>query len=77
MAFDAIAELRGRAPERDEMIAIGDGIRTDIAGAAAVGIRSVFIASAVHVKAPLTPALLDELFPAGGATPIAALAALA
>ena len=40
------------------------------------GVRSVFIASGVHVTSDLDAAALDNLFPPGGARPIAAMARL-
>jgi HAD superfamily hydrolase (TIGR01459 family) len=55
--------------ERPEaMLAIGDSLRTDIAGAQAVGIAGLFVAGGIHA---------EELGMAGGAPPdAAALAAL-
>ncbi|MGQ0456214.1 MAG: TIGR01459 family HAD-type hydrolase [Hyphomicrobium sp.] len=41
---------RGAPTDVSRVLAIGDGVRTDIAGAAAFGIRSVFVASAVDVR---------------------------
>ncbi|MCK5550949.1 MAG: HAD hydrolase-like protein, partial [Hyphomicrobiaceae bacterium] len=58
------------------LLAIGDGVHTDIAGAAAAGVRSVFIASGVHVTSDLDAAALDNLFPPGGVRPIAAMVRL-
>lgn len=40
--------LRGEPVGRDRLIAIGDSIRTDIAGAHAAGIQSLFVASGIH-----------------------------
>lgn len=77
LAFDTIARLRGAPVPRERTLAIGDGLRTDIAGAHAIGIRSLFIASAVHVKEPLSASVLARLFDAGPARPVAAMQALA
>ncbi len=54
----------GRDVAKDRLLAIGDGLKTDMAGAAAAGLRSVFIASGLHVegKQALTPDLVGELF---------------
>jgi ribonucleotide monophosphatase NagD (HAD superfamily) len=41
--------LRGGAIPKERVLAIGDGVATDIAGAGNFGIRSVFIASGVYV----------------------------
>ena len=59
--------------------AIGDGIKTDIAGAAAAGLRAIFIASALHVAGgeALDEATLARLFASHPAPPIAALTGLA
>jgi HAD superfamily hydrolase (TIGR01459 family) len=76
MAFDLVEALKGKAVARDRILAIGDGIRTDIKGAAAAGIDSVFVASGVHVASGLTGATLNQLFPEPGLRPIAAMPAL-
>lgn len=78
MAFDVIARLKGSAVPKDRMLAVGDGIRTDIKGAAAAGVRSVFIASGVHVapRGRLDARFLDELFVEPGVRPVAAMAGL-
>ncbi|MEI9900370.1 MAG: hypothetical protein WDN31_09875 [Hyphomicrobium sp.] len=39
--------------------------------------RSVFVASGVHVKGGLDEATVEALFPSGGPRPIAAMAKLA
>lgn len=80
LAFAAIARMRGVDVPRRDVLAIGDGIRTDIAGAAAAGVRSVFVASGVHIEGgrQLDNCLLAELFPnPGGGRPVAAMRALA
>ena len=59
------------------MLAIGDGVHTDIAGAAAANVRSVFVASGVHVARPLSGEALEDLFPPPGPRPIAAMTRLA
>jgi HAD superfamily hydrolase (TIGR01459 family) len=54
----------GRDVPKDRLLAIGDGLKTDMAGAAAAGLRSVFIASSLHVEGgqALTQELVGELF---------------
>jgi len=54
----------GRDVAKDRLLAIGDGLKTDMEGAAAAGLRSVFIASGLHVegKQALTPDLVGQLF---------------
>jgi HAD superfamily hydrolase (TIGR01459 family) len=76
LVFATLERLRRGSSDRGRMLAIGDGIRTDLAGAAAVGVRSVFIASGVHMTGALDAAALEELFPPGAARPIAAMTRL-
>ncbi|MFA5949077.1 MAG: TIGR01459 family HAD-type hydrolase [Hyphomicrobium sp.] len=75
-AIAKLAELKGRHIERASILAIGDGIRTDISGAAAAGIDSVFIASGVHVAGGLESDGLARLFPNPAVRPIAAMSGL-
>jgi HAD superfamily hydrolase (TIGR01459 family) len=79
MALARLAELRGALVDRGQVLAIGDGIRTDILGAARAGIAAVYIASGVHMPAGavLDAATLGTLFPDAGLQPIAAMHALA
>ncbi len=78
-ARELIAEARGAAIDSARILAIGDGIKTDIAGAAASGLRAIFIASALHIEGggTLDEATLSRLFAGHPAPPIAALAGLA
>jgi HAD superfamily hydrolase (TIGR01459 family) len=81
LAFEMVAAKRGTALPRHRIVAIGDGIRTDIAGAAAQDIDSVFVASGVHLdgnaRSQLDSSTLARLFGTNGARPIAALPQLA
>jgi HAD superfamily hydrolase (TIGR01459 family) len=78
MAFATVAKIRGRGIAKTHVLAIGDGIRTDIAGAAAAGIDSVFIVSGMHAaKSAIDGAALLELFPDPAIRPIAVMPALA
>ncbi len=77
MAFALVEKLKSKSISRERVLAIGDGLRTDIKGAATAGIDSVFIASGVHVSSGLTDTTLSELFPDPGVRPIAAMATLA
>lgn len=80
LAFAMARDKRGEHTPRHRIIAIGDGIRTDIAGAAAQQIDSVFVASAVHVasarETELTSATIADLFAGNHARPVAALSRL-
>ena len=48
LAFETVGKLAGRAVPRKEILAIGDGVMTDIAGATGLGLGSVFVASGLH-----------------------------
>lgn len=48
-AYAAIRTARGTLPPKDRILAIGDGLRTDVEGAGREGLRCLFIASALHV----------------------------
>ena len=79
LAEETIARLAGRKVARSEILAIGDGIRTDMAGAAEFGLDAVFVASGLHVGPGgegLDDLLLAELFE-GRKAPRAAMPALA
>jgi HAD superfamily hydrolase (TIGR01459 family) len=80
LAFETIERLAGKPVPRNKILAIGDGVRTDIAGAAAAGISSVFVASALHRGAEESEKLeersLEPVF-RGANPPIAAIQALA
>jgi HAD superfamily hydrolase (TIGR01459 family) len=79
LSEETIAGIAGRKVARSEILAIGDGIRTDMAGAADYGLDAVFVASGLHV-APggegLDDLRLVELFE-GRKPPRAAMPALA
>ena len=72
-----IARVRGGAVAKERVLAIGDGVDTDLKGAHGAGLRSVFIASGVHMPGGLNAGALGELFANRPFAPIAALAALA
>jgi HAD superfamily hydrolase (TIGR01459 family) len=48
LAFETIARLRGVSVPQSRILALGDALRTDIAGAAAAGLDAVFIAQGIH-----------------------------
>lgn len=76
LAFATLETLRPGAAELARLIAIGDGVNTDIAGAASAGLRSVYVASGLHAKEGLGGGALDKLFPPGAPRPIAAMTGL-
>jgi HAD superfamily hydrolase (TIGR01459 family) len=76
-ALAAAATARGGAAvPLERVLAIGDSVRTDLKGAAAFGIDSVFVTSGIHAEeyggrhTPDSEAL-DGIFAAGGVMPIA------
>lgn len=77
LTFATLEKLKPGSSDRAALLAIGDGIGTDIAGAANAGVRAVFIASGVHVEGTLDEAAIIRLFPAGAGRPVAAMAKLA
>jgi HAD superfamily hydrolase (TIGR01459 family) len=77
LAFEQLAAVRGGPVPHDRILAIGDGLRTDIKGAGNVGLAAAFIASGVHVSGPLDEPTLAALFAGSDTHPIAALPALA
>ncbi len=77
MAFAMIAKLKETPVARERILCIGDGLNTDIKGAAAAGLDSVFIASGVHAPDGLTAASLAGLFASREERPLAAMPALA
>jgi HAD superfamily hydrolase (TIGR01459 family) len=76
-ALATIDRLAGKPIDKARVLAIGDGLETDMRGADAAGLDAVFIASAVHVAGGLDEATLDKLFGARSFAPIAALPQLA
>jgi len=85
LALETIGALAGRVVPRSEVLAIGDGVNTDIAGAASLGIGSVFVASGLHVPSnsggeagaeTLDGRHLAELFANAKGRPLGAMRAL-
>jgi len=70
--------FEGIAPER--ILAVGDSVRTDVAGAQAMGLQAVFITSGIHKDrvmdretGEVDGAELSALYRAEGGTPLAVL----
>ena len=72
-AFATLAELSGRSMARDRVLAIGDGVHTDIAGGINTGLRTIYIASPIHAEGALTADALDHLFIDASTRPTAAM----
>jgi len=75
-ALAEVARLTGRPAEPSRVLCIGDGIETDLAGAHAAGLRSVFVASPIFAPDGLSAATLDGLFANRPFAPVAAMSAL-
>jgi HAD superfamily hydrolase (TIGR01459 family) len=82
-ALERAAEIRGRAPPKARVLAIGDGVHTDLLGAASQGFDSVFVFGGIHAVDVLDPGgeldmeRLARLFADGGAWPAAVIRRLA
>ncbi len=76
---DMIAERRGSHADNRRILAIGDGLKTDIAGAAAAGLDALFVPSGIHLspEKQRDQATLDDLFSAVSVKPVAAINGLA
>jgi HAD superfamily hydrolase (TIGR01459 family) len=73
-ALEMIDELAGRQIPRQGILAIGDGINTDILGAARAGIDPLFVLSGIHTAdGMMSERDLAALFAGGGCRPIAAM----
>jgi len=54
-------EVRGRAVERERIIAIGDAVRTDLAGAVRYGIDCLLVAHGIHRDELLSDGQIDRV----------------
>ena len=66
-AIELATQHRGHAPKLDRVLAIGDSVRTDLAGAQAFGIDCLFVMRGIHAGEfegldQLDPAAVRELF---------------
>jgi HAD superfamily hydrolase (TIGR01459 family) len=59
-AFEVLDGVAGRAVPRDRVLAVGDGVGTDLLGANRQGIDSLFIATGMHGSSLLSGSRLDE-----------------
>jgi len=81
LAFETIDALAEGTVPRDQVLVIGDGVHTDIAGATNLGIDSIFVASGLHAPSAtgedaLGSDQLEALFAAEKKRPIGAMHAL-
>lgn len=79
LALDTLAEVAGERLGGPDVLAIGDGVKTDIAGAAGAGLASVYVASAVGLGlgGALNEQAVADLFAGLPARPVAAMPGLA
>jgi HAD superfamily hydrolase (TIGR01459 family) len=83
LALERAAAERGRPLARQRVLSIGDGIATDLAGAAAEGIDALFIADGIHAaelldgEAPLDAARVGAILDGEGGKARFAMRALA
>jgi HAD superfamily hydrolase (TIGR01459 family) len=59
LAFATASRLAGRAFSPREVLAVGDAIVTDLAGASAAGIDALFIAGGIHRDHVMPGAIVD------------------
>jgi len=71
---------RGAPIEKRRLLAIGDGMKTDIVGAARAELNALFVTGGIHrslhkptLDAPADPAELKQLYDENGAWPVAAI----
>ena len=50
LALARVAELRGSKPPLERVLAIGDSVRTDLKGAAGVGLDCLFVTAGIHAE---------------------------
>ncbi|MBN8941562.1 MAG: TIGR01459 family HAD-type hydrolase [Rhizobiales bacterium] len=60
--FDFARRITGKPADRSRVLAIGDAMRTDVAGAARMGLDCLFLAEGIHAEMLLGP---DGLKPEG------------
>lgn len=82
MALGMAEEVRGAPIDQSRVLAIGDGLKTDMAGAAAAGLDALFVASGLHLDragsdGSATAEEISGLFRQGEMRPVAAQTRLA
>ena len=82
LAMATAGRLRGAMPPADRVLAIGDAVRTDIAGASAFGLASLFIGQGIHrdevvADGRILPEGLARVLEGQPARPLAAMVGVA
>jgi len=75
-ALSLLAEMSAEPVPKRKILAIGDGISTDLKGAAGAGLDMLFITGGIHADQGTGPAGLQALFADSGVRPRAVLEAL-
>lgn len=80
--LDLIRQARGTTVGNERILCIGDGVKTDMAGAAAAGMDALYVASALHMghsghEQPMDGHKLSQIFADAPVKPVAAMKALA
>ena len=76
-AYDEIERISGKRVAIPDIMAIGDGVETDIRGGVNAGLRTLYVTSAIHLDQPLDQQSLAHLFPSATMKPSAATERLA
>lgn len=80
-AIETAGEIRGAPLSRDRILAIGDGLKTDMAGAARAGVDALFVASGLHLTGheadTADASAIADLFADSDMQPVAAQSRLA
>jgi HAD superfamily hydrolase (TIGR01459 family) len=71
-----LTSLTGRTLQNARILAIGDGVDTDIRGANTEGLPAVYIASRVHLSEPFDAGSVARLFASRPFKPVAAMSGL-
>ena len=76
----ALAEARGAPIERRRVLAIGDGMKTDMVGATRAGLDALFVTGGIHrslhketPESPADPVELQRLYEENDVWPVAAV----
>jgi HAD superfamily hydrolase (TIGR01459 family) len=82
-ALTLAEQIRGEPIEKPRLLAIGDGMRTDIAGAARAGLDVLFVTGGIHrslhketLDSPADPIALQQLYVENAVWPVAAIPVL-
>jgi HAD superfamily hydrolase (TIGR01459 family) len=83
LALALAEQIRGASIEKPRVLAIGDGMRTDIIGAARAGLDVLFVTGGIHrslhketLESPADPIELQKLYDENEVWPVAAIPVL-